>query len=87
MPRTPYYISVTGDPKDRMTLSGILVNLSANLSNHFFLKDKSVVFLFRYKSDARLVLKKMLRAGVNAVRIGPDDLVCGNASATIRKRS
>lgn len=85
MPKNRYAISVAGDKQNRVLLSGLLVQLSANLTNEFYLRERSTVFVFRYKGDARFVLKRVQRSGMPAVQVNPDCISYNGATATISR--
>ena len=84
-----YTVTVSGEATDREKIVGKLIMNAANLvtgvSNGFINGNASIVFYFRFKSDAKMVLRnvsKALRAKQDA-----DKTIYGGAVATIDKIS
>lgn len=57
-----YAMLISGDREAKAFLAGQIVTNSGNLTREFSFSEKSVVFNFRYRSDARIVLRRIAKA-------------------------
>lgn len=80
-----YIITVTGDPESLVTVSGTLVCSSAGLSRQFATGEHSVRFAFRFRGDARLVLRRTSRKLTGKDPKPADSFTHRGATATITK--
>lgn len=78
-----YNLKIVGEQQAKQFLAGHIVCNSGNLVRSFQLNSGDVNFIFRYRSDARLVLKRVAR---NCRLLPPKDLLTYNgATASISK--
>lgn len=81
-----YSVVVSGEIRDRQAISGAIVCMSANLTQKFLSSPSGIVFLFRYKSEARLVLRRVAKRCGGSI-IKADKLYFGAAQACVQKHS
>ena len=84
MDKQGYNVTVTGGSADREKLAGKLVMNAANLVTGIRNDKQSVVFFFRFRGDAALVLKLVSRS-LRVRQPSPAVTVYGTATATIGK--
>lgn len=84
MAKKEYTINVSGVREDRERLLGSLLENSANLTRSFSRKDGVFFFSFRYKSDARSVLKRMSKQLVGKNTLTNDAFNYRRAVASIQ---
>jgi len=84
--RLPYAITVRGERVDRQALIGCLVDNESGLSRAFFRKNGALILLFRYRGDARIVLRKAEKQ-LGCERPVPDTIQYQSAKAEITKLS
>lgn len=81
---SPFVIIASGCRADRQALVGTLVEDSANLVSEFRNYGGKIIFFFRYRGDARLVLKRVSRS-LSVKPVSADVLQYGSATAEIKK--
>lgn len=83
MKQNKYVLCVSGERTARQTLNGAIVCMSASLTRTFLSNEESTHFFFRYRSDARLVLRNVARSVRG--RVLSDTLEYGGARARVSK--
>ena len=78
-----FSILISGDRDGRAALVALLIENNANLSNSFSRNDKGIFFYYRYKSDARMVLKRMSKC--LSEKLVSDSIAHKGASATLKR--
>lgn len=79
-----YLITISGDRDDRERLAGRVVMFSANLVTGLKNNTATVAFYFRYKSDAKLVLRNVSKS-LRVKLPTSESMNFGKASARIQK--
>ena len=57
-----YTMQITGDQKTKSVIAGIVVLNSGNLTSRFSYTGQTLSFIFRYRSDARIILRRVARS-------------------------
>ncbi len=83
--KSTFTITVSGERICRSRLAGGLLENSCNLVHGFQRASDAIVFFFRYRSDARLVLRQTARFLGAKRPDGVDLLVHDGATARIQK--
>lgn len=84
--KTAFAISISGEKPARQQLIGSLVDISANTVSRFIRTNTAVVFYFRYRSDARHLLKRVAKT-MGTTTESLDLLTYGGAQARIHRVS
>lgn len=83
MKQNNYAVTVSGEKVSRQAFLGAIVYLSASLTKTFVSNEEGTHFFFRYKSDARLVLKKVAKSLHGSIQA--DTLEYDGARASVRR--
>ena len=83
MKQNNYAVTVSGEKVSRQALLGAIVYLSASLTKSFVSNEDGTHFFFRYKSDARLVLKRVAKSLQGSIQA--DTLEYDGARASVRR--
>lgn len=84
MKQNNYAVTVSGEKVSRQALLGAIVYLSASLTKSFMSNEDGTHFFFRYKSDARLVLKRVAKS-LHGNLFQADTLEYEGARASVRR--
>ncbi len=79
-----YHLSIEGDGARRCALSGAIVVNGGNLSQGFTSRTGRTVFHYRYRSDARFVLKRLGKQ-FGGTRTTPDRYIFDGAVVQVSK--